>query len=250
MPAVTTLCLYRDTSGIFTNKIPDEFTQIPEEYDVEIKNDAENEEDLLYGDDSEFKMPTLNPPNPKPKIFRNWWKKYLMEVKATYWLFIVRENSNMEIYSVPEFKLCFIVRNLCFGYKVLVDSLESVPLLSEVSSASEAYIQKQYDVKEILMIGLGNRGSRPLLLVRLDNDLYIYEVFRFPRGNLKMRFRKLKHSIIYEPNIAGKIDTESSEFYILQERVSKMRYFSNIAGIVFYVSDIFFCFNIISLYLK
>ncbi|KAI4469661.1 dna repair/rna processing cpsf family [Holotrichia oblita] len=229
MPAVTSLCMYRDTSGLFTNKIPDEFTQIPEEYDVEMKNDAENEEDLLYGDDSEFKMPTLNPPNPKPKIFNNWWKKYMMDARSTYWLFIVRENSNMEIYSVPEFKLCFIVRNLCFGYKVLVDSLESVPLLSEVSSANELLIQKEYDVKEILMISLGNRGSRPLLLVRLENDIYIYEVFRFPRGNLKLRFRKLPHTIFYEPNVAGKIDTENSDFYVLQEKVSKMRYFSNIA---------------------
>ncbi|KAK9754601.1 Mono-functional DNA-alkylating methyl methanesulfonate N-term [Popillia japonica] len=230
MPAVTSLCMYRDTSGLFTNKIPDEFTQIPEEYDVEMKNDAENEEDLLYGDDSEFKMPTLNPPNPKPKIFNNWWKKYMMDAKSTYWLFIVRENSNMEIYSVPEFKLCFIVRNLCFGYKVLVDSLESVPLLSEVSTANELLIQKEYDVKEILMISLGNRGSRALLLVRLENDIYIYEVFRFPRGNLKLRFKKLTHSIFYEPNVAGKIDTENSDFYVLQEKVAKMRYFSNIAG--------------------
>ncbi|KAF5272324.1 hypothetical protein FQA39_LY07925 [Lamprigera yunnana] len=233
-PAVTTLCMYKDVSGLFVNKIPDEFTHIPEAHitEAEARIEVENEDDLLYGDNTDFKMPTLNPPPPKPKIFFNWWKKYLMEVKPTYWLFVVRENSNLEIYSIPEFKLSFIVRNLCFGFKVLVDSLESVPMLVTNTAAvmNEISIQKEYEVKEIQMIALGNHGSKPLLLIRLENDLYIYEVFRFPKGNLKMRFKKLHHNIIYSPNVEGRIETENSEFFTLQERVSKMRYFSNIAG--------------------
>lgn len=231
-PAVTTLCMYRDVSGLFTNKIPDEFVHIPQHYvqDSEPKADAENEDDLLYGDNSDFKMPSLNPPPPKPKVYYNWWKKYLLNIKPTFWLFVVRENSNLEIYSIPEFKLCFIVRNLCFGHKVLVDSLESVSGLSSPLKINESLIQKEYEVKEILMVALGNHGTRPLLLVRLEHDLYIYEIFRFPRGNLKLRFKKLKHNIMYSPNIEGKIDTENSEFFALQERIAKMRYFSNIAG--------------------
>ncbi|XP_022902078.1 cleavage and polyadenylation specificity factor subunit 1 [Onthophagus taurus] len=229
-PAVTTLCMYKDTSGLFTNKIPEEFTQIPKQFESETKSEVENEDDLLYGDDSEFKMPTLNPPSSKPKIFYNWWKKYLLEPKSTYWLFVVRENSNMEIYSIPEFKLCFIVRNLCFGYKVLVDSLESVSLGFDGSSANDASIQRDFEVKEILMVSLGNRGSRPLLLVRLERDLYIYEVFRFTRGNLKLRFKKLQHSIFYAPNISGDIDVENGDFFVLHDKVPKLRYFNNIAG--------------------
>lgn len=223
--------MYRDLSGLFTNKIPEDFTYIPEHSisDHDPKNDVENEDDLLYGDESEFKMPSLNPPQPKPKVYHNWWKKYLIPTKPSYWLFVVRENSNLEIYSIPDFKLSFIARNLCFGHKVLVDSLESVNT-SNTSPANEAMIQKQYEVKEILMVALGHNGSRPLLLVRLDHDLYIYEVFRFPRGNLKMRFKKIKHDIIYSPNIEGRIETENNEFYALQERITKMRYFSNIAG--------------------
>lgn len=227
--------MYRDVSGLFTNKIPEDFTHVPEAFvsDADNKIEVENEDDLLYGDNSDFKMPTLNPPTPKPKVFFNWWKKYLVEVKPTYWLFVVRENSNLEIYSIPEFKLSFMVRNLCFGFKVLVDSLESVPVLVTNTAAvmNEISIQKEYEVKEILMVALGNHGSKPLLLVRLEHDLYIYEVFRFPRGNLKMRFKKLKHNVIYSPNVEGKIDTESAEFFVLQERVSRMRYFSNIAGL-------------------
>lgn len=224
--------MYRDVSGLFTNKIPDEFTSAPEYFhDPEHKTEVENEDDLLYGDNSEFKMPTLNIPQSKPKIYYNWWKKYLHETRPTYWLFIVRDNSNLEIYSVPEFKLCFIVRNLCFGYKVLVDSLESVPApLDALSVMNETTLQDRFPVKEILMVGLGNKGSRPLLLVRLDKDFYIYEVFRFPKGNLKLRFRKMKHNILYSSNMEGRFETESPDYYMLQERISRMRYFANIAG--------------------
>ncbi|KAJ3661319.1 hypothetical protein Zmor_006604 [Zophobas morio] len=233
-PPVTTICMYRDVSGLFTYKIPEDFTHVPEHFvsEHDTKTEVENEDDLLYGDDSDFKMPTLNPPPPKPKIYYNWWKKYLLDIRPSYWLFVVRDNSNLEIYSVPDFKLCYYITNLCFGHKVLVDSLESVTLMnsSGASAAHEANIQRQYEVKEILMVALGNHGTRPLLMVRLDHDLYIYEVFRFPRGNLKMRFRKLKHSLIYSPNVAGKIDTEDSDFFAIQERIIKMRYFTNIAG--------------------
>lgn len=111
--------MYKDTSGLFSNKIPEEFTSLPEHFmkDMELKTETENEDDLLYGD-SDFKMPSLNPPQPKPKVYYNWWKKYFTNSRPTYWLFVVRENSNLEIYSVPDFKLCFYVTNLSFGYKV------------------------------------------------------------------------------------------------------------------------------------
>lgn len=201
-------------------------------HDVEAKSEGENEDDLLYGDNTDFKMPTLNLPPPKPKVFHNWWKKYIVEPKPTYWMFVVRENSNLEIYSVPEFQLCFIVRNLGFGYKVLIDSLETVSLLNvDGSSVYDSYLQYgNQNVKEILMVGLGNRGCRPILLVRLEKDLYLYEVFRFSRGNLKLRFKKMKHGIFYAPNLSGIIETENPDFFILQEKISKMRYFGNIAG--------------------
>lgn len=227
--------MYKDVSGIFTYKIPEDFTHIPEHFinESEAKMEVENEEDLLYGDESDFKMPTLNPPTPKPKVLYNWWKKYLIDIRPSYWLFVVRENSNLEIYSIPDFKLCYYITNLCFGNKVLVDSLESVTLssLGSISAGHEANLQRQYEVKEILVVALGNQGSRPLLMVRLDRDLYIYEVFRFPRGNLKMRFRKIKHPLVYLPNVEGKIETEDSDFYAIQERITKLRYFGNIAGV-------------------
>ncbi|KAL1516840.1 hypothetical protein ABEB36_000686 [Hypothenemus hampei] len=229
-PPVSTICMYKDTSGLFTNKITEEFTQVPQHLITEIsdlKSEVENEEDLLYGD-NDFKMPSLTPA-PKSKVFYNWWKKYLSPFKPTYWLFVVRENSNLEIYSIPDFKLSFYVQNLCFGHKVLIDALESV-MLNVSSHINETQIQKEFQVKEISMVGMGSNGSRPILLVRLQKCLYIYEVFRYHKGHLKMRFRRIRHEIMYHPNVAGHVDTENSDFFTLQERVAKMRYFDNIAG--------------------
>ncbi|XP_019876681.2 cleavage and polyadenylation specificity factor subunit 1 [Aethina tumida] len=229
-PPVSTICMYKDTSGLFSNKIPEEFTSLPEHFmkDMELKTETENEDDLLYGD-SDFKMPSLNPPQPKPKVYYNWWKKYFTNSRPTYWLFVVRENSNLEIYSVPDFKLCFYVTNLSFGYKVLVDSLESVTV-SASGPSNEAQLQQNYPVREILMVGLGNNGSRPILLVRLDKELFIYEVFRFTRGNLKLRFKKLRHNVMYAPNMIAPNKGESPEYTVLRERIAKMRHFTNISG--------------------
>lgn len=230
-PMVTSICMYKDTSGLFTNKIPEDFTHIPQHFisDIsELKAETENEDDMLYGD-NDFKMPSLSGAIPKPKVFYNWWKKYLTAAKPTYWLFVVRANSNMEIYSIPDFKLSFYVQNVCFGPKVLVDALESVTL-NATPHVNEAQLQKEYQVKEIAMVGMGSNGSRPLLFVRLDKCLYIYEVFRFYKGNLKMRFRRVRHEVMYHPNVSGLVDTENSDYYTLQERIAKLRYFDNVAG--------------------
>ncbi|XP_030753926.1 cleavage and polyadenylation specificity factor subunit 1 [Sitophilus oryzae] len=236
-PAVSTICMYKDTSGIFTNKIPDDFTHIPQHYIHEgkdLKTETENEDDLLYGD-SDFKMPTALH-QPKPKVFYNWWKKYLTPYKSTYWLFVVRENSNLEIYSLPDFKLSFYVQNLCFGHKVIIDALESV-MLNAIPHVNEAQIQRDNEVKEIAMIGLGNNGSRPLFFVRLEKDLYIYEVFRYHKGHLKLRFRRVRHEIFYESNIIEKTGDENTDYSSVQDRISKLRYFDNIAG----YSGVFIC---------
>ncbi|CAH1107318.1 unnamed protein product [Psylliodes chrysocephalus] len=229
-PPVSTICMYKDTSGMFTNKIPEEFTQVPAHIisEHESKSEIENEDDILYGE-GDFKMPSLNTSAPKPKVYYNWWKKYMTPNKPTYWLFVVRDNSNLEIYSIPDFKLSFYVTNLCFGYKVLVDSLESVSAHSS-SSSTDSQFQEQYQVKELLMVGLGNNGMRPVLLVRLQKDLYVYEVFRFPRGNLKLRFKKFKHNLLYSPNTENFLETENSDYFALQEKILRLRYFDNISG--------------------
>lgn len=43
-------------------------------------------------------------------------------VKPTYWCVLCRENGALEIYSLPDFKLAFCVRNFAVAPKVLMDS--------------------------------------------------------------------------------------------------------------------------------
>ena len=44
------------------------------------------------------------------------------DIKPTYWCVLCRENGALEIYSLPDFKLAFCVRNFAVAPKVLMDS--------------------------------------------------------------------------------------------------------------------------------
>lgn len=78
------------------------------------------------------------------------------------------------------------------------------------------------------MVALGHHGNRPMLLLRLDSELQIYQAYRYPKGYLKLRFKKLEHGII--PGHFKMRFKEEDEMSANETRVSMLRYFSNIAG--------------------
>ena len=119
----------------------------------------------------------------------------MQEVKPTYWILLTRDNGNLEIYTLPDFKLSCLVRNFGQGLRVLVDSLGAIPTPVGVSENTPP-IAYDNQVREILMVALGHHGSRPLLVVRLDDELLLYQAYRYPRGYLKLRFRRLAHNIL------------------------------------------------------
>ena len=50
-------------------------------------------------------------------------------------------------------------------------------------------------VREILVTGLGYNSKRPFLIALVDQDLLVYEAFKFKasvEGNLGLRFRKVR----------------------------------------------------------
>jgi len=61
----------------------------------------------------------------------------MQEIKATYWLFIVREGGLLELYSLPDFKLSYVVKNFGHGLRVLSDSLEATPSLAGPPDSSK-----------------------------------------------------------------------------------------------------------------
>lgn len=88
----------------------------------------------------------------------------------------------MEIYFMPDMKLAYLVTNVENGSMVLSDSMEFVPLpLSRMNAdgtvdSSTPYHQRDRDAtipKEIIIVGLGNYGRRPMLFIRTNFDLLI-----------------------------------------------------------------------------
>lgn len=169
-----------------------------------------------------------------------WWRRLLQPVKPSYWLLATRDNGNLEIYSMPDLKLVYLVTNVGNGNKVLSDSMEFVPMNQsgqqnvkpvipdDEHNAAYANCQPYTVPKEILMIALGNYGSRPLLFIRTGSEMLIYQAYRYSKGHLKLRFRKLNHEIMsfikYKPEIS--LDKD----YDHQAHACQLRYFSNIAG--------------------
>ncbi|CAD1469341.1 unnamed protein product, partial [Heterotrigona itama] len=214
-PQIEALCAYRDVSGIFTTQLPENIEdEAPEEeHNIEeppIVGNIDNEDDLLYGDAPAFQMPTPS------------------HTKSS------EDSGTLEIYSLPDLRLSYLIRNFGYGQYVLHDSMESTTL--QTTPVNEIP-NPEMQVREILMVALGHHGNRPMLLVRLDSELQIYQAYRYPKGHLKLRFKKLDHGII--PGHLRPKPRDEDMPTMNETRHCMMRYFSNIAGYngVFICSD-------------
>ncbi|CAB3240456.1 unnamed protein product [Arctia plantaginis] len=255
-PALLRAAVYRDLSGLFAPPEAGD-SQVKGEFTGKMKGKGKNvkaegfkpgtiyelndEDELLYGgDQTPASMASImlaeQSKNPGvPRRISRWWKKYLQEVKPTYWLFVLRLNGNLEIYSLPEMRLSFLVRDACAGNRILADSLESVPMPSNAvddeeltSGGLNADAEK---LKELLVVGLGHKGTRVLMLMRCSDQLMIYQAYKYPRGNLKMRFSRVNVSFPFGYR-AGSLSTsdDSYEAQQLKEGVRQCRYFGNVGG--------------------
>ncbi|CAG2173415.1 unnamed protein product [Oppiella nova] len=232
---IISICVYKDTSGLFSTQTKEQFNQNTANNTspmVKSKTAAtvaaqvsalpnastvDEEDELLYGDYTidealktvENKDETASPESTETKI------KVIETHEPTYWLFLVRENGVLEIYSLPTFKLSYLVKNFPMGPKVLVDSVQS----TDYTGA-----QQQPDLpssmpmtREILVTGMGAKQSRPMLFARFDDELLIYETFPFyetqVENHLKLRFKKyLNHNILVkEPKICRQTNAFDSE---------------------------------------
>ncbi|XP_051173959.1 cleavage and polyadenylation specificity factor subunit 1 [Leptopilina boulardi] len=230
-PQIEAICAYRDVSGLFTTQLAEEVDEEAAEKDKRpdeptMVETIDNEDDLLYGDAPAFQMPIISQPKATDSTTKKspWWQKFLQEIKPTYWLLVYRDSGTLEIYSLPDLRLSYLIKNFGFGQQVLHDSMESTTVTpTHVNEIPNPQIQ----VREILMVALGHHGNRPMLLLRLDNELQIYQVYKYPKGYLKLRLKKLDHGII-----PGSLRPKFKEEDTMQDdrRISVMRYFSNIAG--------------------
>ena len=61
------------------------------------------------------------PPSLTPYIHFSFQPHTGQPAEPTHWAFIARENGALEIYSMPEFKISFLVKNFSLKPKVLID---------------------------------------------------------------------------------------------------------------------------------
>lgn len=229
-PQIESLCVYRDVSGIFTTILPkDTNDEEEEEEDDEPQIIETNDEDeLLYGDTSAFQMPAPTVLKPVENVAkRPWWHQQLQEIKPSYWLFVYRDNGVLEIRSIPDLYLSYLIKNFGFGQNVLHDSMEFTTVQTTSTSSSEP-LNPEVLVRELLIVALGHHGSRPIMLVRKDDELQVYEAYRYPKGHLKLRFKRMESNFIVGfSTLQPKEEDEGQGFDM---RIPMLRYFSNVAG--------------------
>ncbi|XP_061384693.1 cleavage and polyadenylation specificity factor subunit 1 [Danaus plexippus] len=258
-PALLKAVPYRDLSGLFTStddniQVKGEFTGKMKEKNIKAEGfkadtvyELNDEDELLYGGDqtpasmASIMLAEQSHTMGVPRRVSRWWRRLLADVRVTYWLFVVRDNGNLEIYSLPEMKLSFLVRDVCAGERILADSLESVPIPNQTDEDefNTGHSSNAERLQEILVVGLGHKGSRVLMLLRCDDDqLMIYQAYKYPRGNLRMRFSRMSLSFPfgYRSGVVS-CPEESYEASTLREGVRQLRYFGNVGG----YSGVFVC---------
>uniref|UniRef100_A0A8B9S4P0 Cleavage and polyadenylation specificity factor subunit 1 n=1 Tax=Apteryx owenii TaxID=8824 RepID=A0A8B9S4P0_APTOW len=252
---VIALCVYRDVSGMFTTEsraasTRDELSlrshSEAETVIQDISDTVDDEEEMLYGDSGALFSPAKEEPRRSslPSADRD---PHQYKVEPTHWCVLVRENGAMEIYQLPDWRLVFLVKNFPMGQRVLVDSSFGQPAAQGDAKKEEVTRQGELPlVKEVLLVALGNRQTRPYLLVHVDQELLIYEAFghdsQLGQSNLKVRFKKVPHNINFREKKLkqSKKKTESTggeETGGARGRVARFRYFEDIYG----YSGVFIC---------
>ncbi|VVC38721.1 WD40/YVTN repeat-like-containing domain,Cleavage/polyadenylation specificity factor, A [Cinara cedri] len=210
VPPTKTLTVYRDVSGLFSSTMPQ--AEIPVvgqklKHATFVTDSMEDEEEMLYGNTRDSSS------NETPhKLVSNknlmWWLKFIEQPTPTYWVVLTRDNGCLEIYTLPDFKIKYQAADIDESPAVLKDSLE------------EGCFNKSTElIKEILLVPLGYQDKRPLLFVRLNNEVVIYGIHRHPEGTLKMRFHKLTSLLTFQSKSSNSL-----------EDISLLHYFNRIAS--------------------
>ncbi|KAM6125776.1 LOW QUALITY PROTEIN: cleavage and polyadenylation specificity factor subunit 1 [Pterocles gutturalis] len=224
------LCLYRDVSGMFTTEsraggARDEPPQRPhpeaETLIQDISGPVDDERSCCNGDTGTVPSPGTEEP---------------------------RRSLAPPIHQLPEWRLVFL-ENFPVGQRVLVDSSFGGAAAPGGDPRKEEGT-RQGDlplVREVLLGALGNRQSRPYLLVHVEQELLIYEAFghdsQLGQSNLKVRFKKVPHSINFREKKAKpsrrsqRVQGGGEEQGGAPPRVARFRYFDDIYG----YSGVFIC---------
>ncbi|XP_066019502.1 cleavage and polyadenylation specificity factor subunit 1-like [Pocillopora verrucosa] len=240
---VCACCAYRDVSGIFsTEKVDQSLRKVQRQTSTPTtpkSMDVLDEDELLYGESS---LPFTSDEeaqeqkNVNDSVFTG--ESNAETVNPTWWCVVCRDNGVLEIYTLPDFKLVFLVKNFNMAPRVLVDSGSA----SGVSITGSVGQEDSSPVREILLAGLGHKNSRPMLIALVEQELLVYEAFTFTEASveshLNLRFKKVQHNLLLR-------DKKSKQQKVKQvdgiqgtkPKVSSLRVFSDVSS----YSGVFLC---------
>ncbi|KAK7115084.1 hypothetical protein V1264_001025 [Littorina saxatilis] len=281
-PKIIEVSTYKDVSGMFTTAdIRRDCQQpmaekVPKPAEKVVPMDESNiddEDEMLYGESdtsvftSSFTAPSTSSSQPQQQ---NPSEKGEKKIEATYWGLVARENGALEIYSLPDFTLCYYVKSFPMGPKVIVDSKQAsggtsgtatpsastssidVPSSSTTSTPtptpSKQSVGEMPRLKEILVTGLGHNRSHPYLMAWVEEELLIYEAFPYQASDspatdkhLKIRFKKIDHGLILKEKASGrqrrKGEEEEEDDRAQLENIQRLRCFTDVSG----YSGVFIC---------
>ena len=242
-PRITTLCAFNDESRMFTLKHPSEIAaSVPQPPTVPepIVTSVEDEDELLYGESS---VSNTISSHTDSRVDGTGSKE--PELNLSYWLAVCRDNGVLEIYSLPDYHLCFSVKNFPNGEHVLVDSVEYFDDLADELKPEKVMESSYPSVDELLLICLGGRRMQPFIMARVNEDFLIYESFSYhtpeTSGNrLQLRFKKISHGLLLGHKKPQATQTKSDTSLVGVDRHSTVPWlqpFDDISG----YSGVFIC---------
>nr|XP_054773203.1 cleavage and polyadenylation specificity factor subunit 1-like [Lytechinus pictus] len=247
---IVALCAYKDASGTFTTASlsakEKANTSIREKSSSKLEpsslnaSTVDDEDELLYGSSDHDTITPAAPVMDQTSKSEDDDEKSSQR-ETTYWCVFCRENGQLEMYSLPDMVLAFLVKNFPMASKVLVDS-GSTFLTGDQSQQHEMLQQ----VQEVLLVGLGHEKKKIYMLALVEDDIMIYEAFPYhtviQEHHLRIRFRKIPHKILMKPKKArtskkatteggSKTETETepeSDSKTPSRRVNRLREFHNV----------------------
>lgn len=261
---ILTACIYKDVSGLFTTEVVDdsqmvesvanpttqvkvEGTEASAEQASSAAITVDDEDELLYGETTvedvvNFGAGSSNQGPSSEDEAKECESniKPVTRAPASYWLFVGRDNGTLEVYSVPEYNLVYYVKNFPMMPKVLVDSVQGVDSTASTSTDQSLSLPV---LQELLVIGMGIKETRPILFARFNEQVVIFEAFRFHEtqvtDHLKVRFKKLNENVILRPVVVeGSSESKNNDLQALNElKKVWLRHFTDISG----YSGVFLC---------
>ncbi|CAH1778692.1 unnamed protein product [Owenia fusiformis] len=239
----SSICTYKDLSGMFTSKLEmEEVTKTSESKTPKSsfldtgnfsfnQSTVDDEDELLYGDSTGdiFGDTTKTEEEKEMPSSESATKK----VEPTFWAIVGKENGKLEIYSMPEFKLSYCVRDFPVGNKVLTDNTTD---LGQSRTGMEKSHSDLPVVKELMIVGMGYKQTRPYIMAIVGDELYIYEAFPYngapelDTSHLKLRYHRVSHGLLIRERKQGMTKKKGEDDEEEKEQGKYLTQFTDVSG--------------------